>query len=100
MTTEKTINEILPGEMFYKAFDGVNKDFEKMGHMCGYEYCIETFPNEKGNEFACPVFGHDCPGGNKEQIKHCYDTGGDTYVSANMQLHHYSKDQKKQLNGD
>ena len=50
---------------FYAQHVGHNHAFEQMGHMCPYEYCIETqplHPTADGNK-SCPVFGHDCPGG-------------------------------------
>ena len=50
---------------FYAQYVGYNHTFEQMGHMCHYEYCIETqplHPTADGNK-SCPIFGHDCPGG-------------------------------------
>lgn len=50
---------------FYAQYSGYNHAFEQMGHMCPYEYCIETqplHPTADGTK-SCPVFGHDCPGG-------------------------------------
>lgn len=50
---------------FYAQCVGYNHAFEQMGHICPYEYCIETqplHPTAEGDK-SCPLFGHDCPGG-------------------------------------
>lgn len=50
---------------FYAQYAGPNQRFDEMGHMCPYEYCIETqdlHPDEDYSK-SCPIFGHDCPGG-------------------------------------
>jgi len=47
-----------------------NKEFEKHGLVCPWEHCIEFMPLEKRNKKSCPIFGHDCPGGEK-QVRLC-----------------------------
>jgi len=41
-----------------------NKDFAEMGLFCEFEHCIERMPLVRGVK-SCPVFGHDCPAGEK-----------------------------------
>lgn len=39
--------------------------------VCQWEHCIEYMAlRENRNEYSCPVFGHDCPGG-KYQVEDC-----------------------------
>lgn len=41
-----------------------NPHWEQEGGRCPYEHCIETMPARAGlGPGVCPVFGHDCPGG-------------------------------------
>jgi len=64
---------IKKGGMFYAEFAGFNEDFEEMGHICPFEYCIETQPlPEERSSASCPVFGHDCPAG-RIQAEQCED---------------------------
>ncbi len=46
-----------------------NPRFREEGRTCGYEHCIETMPFS-GEGLDCPVFGHDCPGG-EDQLAEC-----------------------------
>ncbi len=46
-----------------------NPNFREEGRTCGYEHCIETMPFS-GEGLDCPVFGHDCPGG-EIQLAEC-----------------------------
>lgn len=46
-----------------------NPNFREEGRTCGYEHCIETMPFS-GQGLDCPVFGHDCPGG-EIQLAEC-----------------------------
>jgi hypothetical protein len=39
------------------------------GLCCEYEHCVEHSPFAS-EETACPVFGHDCPGG-VERVRTC-----------------------------
>lgn len=61
----------------YIPYMGEYDNFVVAGHVCMFEYCIETFPLEEGSKIACPLFGHDCPGGDK-YLKMCekvYESG-------------------------
>lgn len=44
-----------------------NLDFEEQGLACEYEHCIEHMPLT-GGEDACPLWGHDCPGGRRRVV--------------------------------
>ena len=69
--TDKIKEAIRKNGMYYAEYTGFNKDFKKMGHTCPYEYCIESQEiTEEETEILCPVFGHNCPGGEK-QVKAC-----------------------------
>jgi len=46
-----------------------NPHYKEQGRTCGYEHCIETMPFS-GEGLDCPVFGHDCPGG-EAQLAEC-----------------------------
>ena len=42
-----------------------NTDYVKHGLFCEWEHCIEWMPlREEVTAPSCPVFGHNCPGGN------------------------------------
>jgi len=42
-----------------------NLDFEEQGLVCEFEHCIENMPLRRESEDACPMWGHDCPGGRR-----------------------------------
>ena len=69
--TDKIKEALAKNDMFYAEYVGPNEEFEEMGHICLYEYCIETQElTEEDTALSCPIFGHNCPGGEK-QVKFC-----------------------------
>jgi Domain of unknown function (DUF4145) len=42
-----------------------NLDFEDQGLVCEFEHCIENMPLRNESDDACPMWGHDCPGGRR-----------------------------------
>jgi hypothetical protein len=50
----------------YSIDFSLNSDYEKQGLLCEWEHCIEWMPlSAEPTKVSCPVFGHDCPGGEK-----------------------------------
>lgn len=49
-----------------------NDDWEQMGLCCPYEHCIETCGLDMFSD-RCPMFGHNCPGG-EDQVIECERT--------------------------
>jgi hypothetical protein len=48
----------------YSINFSLNSDYQNQGLTCEYEHCIEWMPlKEQPDEYSCPVFGHNCPGG-------------------------------------
>jgi hypothetical protein len=48
-----------------------NESFEEQDLLCAYEHCIENQSlQDERDERSCPVFGHDCPGG-ELQVETC-----------------------------
>lgn len=65
--TDKIKEAIRKNDKFYAEYSGFNEEFGEMGHTCPYEYCIESQElEEEKTELACPIFGHNCPGGEKQ----------------------------------
>lgn len=64
--------------MFYAEYAGFNGEFEEMGHICPYEYCIETQElTEESTGLSCPLFGHNCPDPDGEvQVALCKKANG------------------------
>lgn len=51
-----------------------NENYEEHGLLCEWEHCIEWLPlTEKDTELSCPVFGHNCPGG-ETKVTECERT--------------------------
>lgn len=48
-----------------------NPKWEEQGGICKFEHCIENMElTEETTEKSCPIFGHNCPGG-EEQVIEC-----------------------------
>ncbi len=46
-----------------------NPKWREQGFICRFEHCIELMPLQAAFG-ACPIFGHKCPGGEKD-VKWC-----------------------------
>ncbi len=46
-----------------------NSDWQKQKRICGYQHCIERMPVVVLEGEGCPVFGHECPGGDRVSKK-------------------------------
>jgi hypothetical protein len=54
---------------YSRCFDP-NPIWEKQGGICKFEHCIENMElTIETTEKSCPVFGHNCPGGEKQVIE-------------------------------
>ena len=63
------------GAIGYSADMQRLEGWREKGMFCPYEHCIEMSPLRLGrDELSCPVFGHDCPGGEK-QVGFCKSIG-------------------------
>lgn len=54
----------------YSLDFSANSHWREQGLLCKYEHCIEQMPIEESTAESCPVFGHDCPGG-QEAVAAC-----------------------------
>lgn len=60
--TERIEADIEEWGLGYVPYSGMYENWEEAGHVCPFEYCIETFPLNKDSEISCSTFGHACPG--------------------------------------
>ena len=52
----------------YSKCRAPNEKWKEQGGACKYEHCIESMPLI-GGKSACPVYGHNCPGGAKQVLE-------------------------------